>query len=217
MILSDNTSNHRRAWDAIPWVVNGSASHADRLTVESHVQECGECREELAFQHRVRAAVALGAPHEVDAERSWERFRVRLEAEASESNPPARALGFSAGPRARWLAVAAVTAIGVFAALRLSRAPEILQPTAAAYHTLSAPEGAAPGATIRAVFAPTASVQQLQLLLSGTGLAVVAGPSEAGVWALAPISASGRDTEGALRRLRANPAVRFAEPVGAVR
>jgi hypothetical protein len=60
-------------------------------------------------------------------------------------------------------------------------------------------------------------VQQLQVLLSGTGLTVVAGPSEAGVWALAPVSASGRDADGALARLRASPAVRFAEPVGAER
>jgi hypothetical protein len=216
--LPDNTSNHRRAWDAIPWVVNGSASTADRLTVESHVQECDECREELAFQRRIQAAMALASGHDVDATRSWERLRARLEAEAAGSEPPRRLAGFGRGPQARWLAVAALTAIGVVAALRLSHTTQLLQGgPGAAYHTLSAPEGAAPGATIRAVFSPTTSVQQLQALLSGSGLTVVAGPSEAGVWALAPISASGRDTDGALRRLRASTAVRFAEPVGAPR
>jgi anti-sigma factor RsiW len=38
---------HRRAWDTIPWLVNGSASDAQRRAVEAHLHDCGDCREEL--------------------------------------------------------------------------------------------------------------------------------------------------------------------------
>jgi hypothetical protein len=71
-----------------------------------------------------------------------------------------------------------------------------------------------PRASIRAVLAPTLTLGQVQTLLTQSQLQIVGGPSEAGVYSLAPRTAAA-DTGAALARLRADPGVRFAEPLDA--
>jgi anti-sigma factor RsiW len=83
-----------------------------------------------------------------------------------------------------------------------------------AYRTLSAAQIAPTGATIRIVFEPRVTLGQLQALLERRGLTVVGGPSPAGVWTLAPSSTFGHAAmEAALSSLRADPVVRFSEPL----
>ena len=78
------------------------------------------------------------------------------------------------------------------------------------------PAESAPRATIRAVLAPTLTLGELQALLGQAQLQIVAGPSDAGVYSLAPMSAqAAAATQPALAQLRAHPGVRFAEPVDA--
>jgi len=58
------------------------------------------------------------------------------------------------------------------------------------------------------------TLEQFYVLLNSAHLQVVAGPGEAGVWSLAPAAdASAVATAAALRELRGNPQVRFAEPI----
>jgi hypothetical protein len=86
----------------------------------------------------------------------------------------------------------------------------------AVYQTLASPQVMPQGATIRIVLAPGMTLEQLQRLLRNAGLMVVTGPSDSGVWSLAPSGASSRAaTRASLRQLRADPDVRFAEPIGA--
>jgi hypothetical protein len=210
--LSDNASAHRYAWDGIPWVVNGTASEVDQRSVEAHVLHCDECREELTFQRRIHAAMTLVGASGDDAEHAWEHFSSRLAEKVAPEPSPGRG-------RTRlvvttsWVAAASL-AVAVFAVLRTAH---LQQPSSMSYQTLAAPENVPPPASIRVVFAPTITLQQLQSLLSETGLTVVGGPSEAGVWELAPIEARAPDADAALRLLRASSAVRFAEPAGADR
>jgi len=65
--------------------------------------------------------------------------------------------------------------------------------------------------SIRAVFAPTVTLSELQELLDDAHLKIVSGPTEAGVYSLA-MSAS-PSVDWSLRRLRGHEVVRFAESV----
>jgi hypothetical protein len=69
----------------------------------------------------------------------------------------------------------------------------------------------APGETVRAVFSPTITLVELQAILDEAQLRIVSGPTEAGVYSLAPTSQ--RPTRAALALLRAHPNVRFAEGI----
>jgi hypothetical protein len=84
---------------------------------------------------------------------------------------------------------------------------------AAEYRTVTStavPSGA-PG--VRAVFSPALTLGELQALLDQAGLKIAGGPTEDGVYTLAPLD-SRNDVRQALRVLRAHPAARFAEPIG---
>ena len=48
---------HSRAFELLPWLVNGSLSAEERSLVEQHVSTCLSCHRELKEQQRLRAAV----------------------------------------------------------------------------------------------------------------------------------------------------------------
>ena len=214
-----NTSSHRLTWDTIPWIVNGTASEAERQAAEEHIRGCADCHEELQFQRELQLHMSSRVAARPSAE-GWQRLRTRLNAAVhapEESGAPE--------PRRRdrsswvgWLAAAVVIqaiALGALAVTLSGRAA----PSSFSYRTLSSPEAAVSAGTIRVVFAPQMTVAELGTLLARTRLQIVSGPSEAGVWQMAPRSPQST-AQGAMQatliQLRADPLVRFAAPpVGA--
>ena len=220
----DAFSIHRRAWELIPWVVNGRASGEERRTVEQHLTECGDCREEFDFQMRLHGAMNRPPQPEAGADAaaaaSLQRLWQRIDGEEALPVVRRRASGSFARGLLAAVLIEAVGIAALSAALWTRDAPQQVVAAGAAgaplYQTLSAaPEGAA-HATIRAVLAPTLTLGVLQSLLAQSHLQIVAGPSDAGVYSLAPLSVRvAVATQPALAQLRANPGVRFAEPVDA--
>jgi hypothetical protein len=219
--MTDSSSVHRQAWDLIPWIVNDSAPESERQAVQVHLESCADCRQELEFQRQLQRAMAQRSAPEIDARDSWQRLRNRL---GTASAPAAVVRGTRRHPRRggkggmSWLIAAMVVqAIGLGALgaawwSRPSTPASVPAGYAAVYRTLSAPEAVVPAATIRVVFAPGLTMAQLQAVLAAARLQVRAGPNEVGVWTLGPAGDSNRSaTEAALRELRANSQVRFAE------
>ena len=203
---------HLHAWELLPWIVNGRASEADERLVGAHVRDCEQCRDELAAQRRLHAAMT---PHEHAGDLDIERGLARLWERFDEAEAPA-ARGAASAPRrspmaalAAGLAVLALLEAGGLAMLGIQHddagAP-------ANYRTLSEP-AAATRATIRLVADPAMPVGRLQALLAPLHLQIVGGPGENGVYSLAP-TAGHADVAAQLSALRAAPQVRFAEPVG---
>jgi hypothetical protein len=77
------------------------------------------------------------------------------------------------------------------------------------YYTVTTARPRARGEVIRAVFAPTVTLVELQRILDESQLRIVAGPTEAGVYSLATNST--RPVNASLALLRAHSEVRFAE------
>ena len=217
---NDVFAAHRRAWDLIPWVVNGSASDEERRTVEQHLADCADCREEYEFQSRLRGAISRpprpdGAADDAAASASLQRLWQRIDGE--EQPAPARLRRAGGGSFARGLLLAVlIEAVGIAALSAALWTRDVPRGAAPLYQTLSAPAEGTPRASIRAVLAPTLTLGELQALLGQAQLQIVAGPSEAGVYSLAPLSQQAAPaTQTALAQLRAHPGVRFAEPVDA--
>ena len=214
----DAASRHRQAWDLIPWVVIGRVSEEERLAVSQHLTSCGDCREEFEFQSRLATAMQQDQAGAEDLDAQVDRIWQQLDAQV----PPRRLsrLRSLATPLRLLAAAALVEAVGL-AALGTGLVGDQHPGTGAAqYQTLSLASAATPGATVRLVLAPDMPVGEFQNLLAAVQMQVVGGPSEAGVYSLAPLpvsaSAGSRpNTQLVLKRLRASPAVRFAEPVEA--
>jgi hypothetical protein len=219
--MNDTASAHRRAWDLIPWIVNGSAPESERLAVQAHLEGCTDCRQEFEFQHQLQTAIASQSTPEIDMRESWQRLRSRLDSTAAAQAPARSAQRRSRSTGKAWMpwliAAMVVQAIGLGALgaawwSRPTASLSVPPDSAAVYRTLSAPQAAVPAATIRVVFAPELTMAQLQAMLAAARLQVRAGPSEVGVWTLGPAADSDRAaTDAALRELRARSEVRFAE------
>lgn len=208
----DTPDVHRRTWDVLPWLVNGTARAGERLAAESHLATCSDCRDELAFQLRVQAGMA-SEPVPPARPPGLDRLLARIDADEARPGPPPSA----ASSRARWsvrLLAAAVVAqaigIGLLGTLLLVRGSA----GDATYATLSSTPTTPVAATIRLVAAPSLPLSDLQALLARNGLRIAGSNAGGSILALAPVdamAAAQRDT--VLARLRATPGVLLAEPL----
>lgn len=212
--------NHRQAWDLIPWFINGSAPESSAASLEHHLQECPECRAEVAAQRAILQAMKTRPLVENMPHGSLQKLWARIDAQPA---PPAssRAAAQEEGTRQRpprlvmWLAAAiAMQALLLGAVtLLLLRLP----PEEASFRTVSTPPAVTASPSVRAVFAPDMTLGELQALLERAGLRIVNGPTPEGVYSLAGKQASpAADPSRALAVLRSHPATRFAEPIGPV-
>lgn len=212
-------SVHRRAWDLIPWVVNGSASDEARRLVEQHAQGCADCREEFDFQCRLRDGMAApAAASTLDADHALGRFWGRVDAEQTgtawdslAAQPPAA----DNARRGRWqsalIAAVVVQALGLATLLGvLWERPHGAQ-HGAEYQVLSQPPVTVAG--IRLVPAPGLSLGELRALLERHELQLLQANADATHFALGLRPGAGLSVAEAVQRLRAEPGVLLAEPL----
>ena len=213
-ISTPDDPEHASMTELLPWYVNGTLDDAERSRLEVHLRACPVCRADLTFETRVQDTLAAETPIDYIPAASLKRLQDRLDGLDIEAGAktPVPTMRHQTNRPIRWhLAVAASTAI-LAVALALIAADRWTRSGArplANYHTVTSTRPTAPGEAIRAVFAPTITLVELQALLDESQLRIVAGPTEAGVYSLAPTSA--RPIDSSLRMLRQNAAVRFAE------
>jgi hypothetical protein len=213
---------HLRVWALLPSVVNGTACADERTDVERHLSCCTACREELAFQQQLLAAMT-SSPATVgpDLEAGLERLFERIDGHAGEQRRPrALPLRWMQHPSASALAygLAALLVLGAGGtALFRSGLGDAVRP--AVYRTLSSGSPAltqpgTPRATIRLVVDAAMPIGRLQALLASLGLQIVGGPGANGIYSLAPAAGEAKgNLAEQIDTLRATPGVRFAEPI----
>jgi hypothetical protein len=203
--------------------VNGRLAEAEARQVESHLAQCAECRADAEVERRVLAAVRHRPRIEYVPQASFEKLWSRIEdverdvpsrlASVAPAPAPAPAQTTVSAGAYHWRIAAGVMlglGLGVLAA-RWRTAP--LPDAMPQYYTAAqVPSSAGRPVQIRVVFAAAVTVDELTAILGGNGLAIVDGPSESGVYGLAPAAGSDVSATAALARLRADPRVRFAEP-----
>ncbi|MGJ7918619.1 S8 family serine peptidase, partial [Massilia sp. LXY-6] len=188
----------------------------------THLRSCAQCREDLDLLHAVRAAGPGPAP-DCDPERAWARMLPRIEASpAPAAGAPAAGAPAAGAPAAgvpvrwrdrvaandrSWLRRAVALQcclIAVLAALLLRPADE------AAYRGLGAAPAVQSGIVV--MFRPDTPERELRRIVRASGAHLADGPTAAEAWVLG--LPDGGDPARALARLRAEPAVVLAEPLG---
>jgi anti-sigma factor RsiW len=215
---------HRRVWDLLPWYANGTLESGEQRIVESHLDACARCREELAAVRRIGEVLRqipeiAPAPHPAHFARLMERIDKAESAGGRRAAWTALRGFLAATPRAvRWTLAAQLGLVLLLAAGLLLRSPA---PPPAVYQTLSDPEpavsaasaaSAKTGVRLRLVFAPGTTEQEIRNLLLGIRGQITAGPSSFGVYTV-EVPAGPDPLAGVLAHLRRQKQVSLAEPV----
>jgi len=215
----DNTAaEHQEIGQLLPWFVNGRLSETDCQRVDAHLRVCEACTEELAAQQRIYGVMSVDAGVERMPVAGLNRLRTRIESLDEAAPAPAapdetarRQAPAGSSSRQRRGAIAAsiaATAVGALALLWNQHEHRIAP---ANYYTVTTTAQQPADTVIRAVFAPTVTLSELQGLLDDAHLKIVSGPTEAGVYSLA--MSGSQSVDWSLQRLRGHEVVRFAESV----
>jgi len=198
---------HSRAFELLPWLVNGSLGAAERDAVEQHVRSCLSCHRELKEQQHLRAALRAQPAVHISPQTGFEKLARALEGEP--------VLGERAAPRRfegllRFTAVAAAGALVVAGLLWL--APARHDPRSdAAYGTLASGPEASRG-ELDIVFVQSITAAEMQSLLMEIDGSVIAGPTGAGRYRvrLDDRSLTDAQLDALVTRLGKDPRVRIA-------
>ena len=214
---------HDKAWELLPWVVNGRLARDDEAWVTRHVDECADCKREMRAQEQLQNVLVNDARVEYAPGASFQKLATRIE-ELERQMPdaaPAAAVRVARrrapSPRLpRWLLAALAGQGAVVVALAVLVAWQNMdRMMAPRFQTLTTePNAAAIRGSLRRVLAPSVTVADLRKLMGSVNAQIVAGPTDAGVWTLAvPYAASSAEFSSAIERLRADARVALAEPI----
>jgi len=195
---------HSRAFELLPWLVNGSLGSEEREAVEQHARNCLACHRELKEQQRLRAALRAHPDVHLSAHTNFEKLARAIDGQPVLGERPVRRVQ----PLVRFAAAAAVAAIAVGTVLWLS--PTRLD-TRGDYRTLVSDPAAAPG-ELDIVFAQSVTQDEMQSLLAEIGAKIETGPNGVGRYRVrleTPV-ASGAQLDALLAKLNKDPRVRLA-------
>jgi anti-sigma factor RsiW len=218
MTLRGTAREHADISALIPWYANETIGEDERRRVEAHLDGCEKCRRELVEQQHLREAMSSDTAVEYMPAASLNRLRARLDGiEAAERENPAASRGRIGASHGRIRAISwqglMAASVALMAVALSFLAADRFQTRARAgadYYTVTSSTQRPAGEVIRAVFAPTATLAELQGMLGDAKLRIVAGPTEAGVYSLAQTDPRG-SVSSSLALLRGHAKVRFAE------
>ncbi|KQX01755.1 hypothetical protein ASC94_03915 [Massilia sp. Root418] len=235
MSTNQQADTHGAVQALLPWFANETLPADEMALVRGHLRECPQCREDAAWQERLRAA-GPAMPAGLDPERALARLMPQLgpqadaQADAQADTQPAlqtapqpaarpvlRAPSLAERWRALWSGGGwmpwALAGQGVLiAGLLFQLLPGGTQDYRALSNGGKAPPP--PAGNVVVVFRPDAQLGQVQQMLQAQGARVVDGPTVTGAYVLdVPDAAEAQ----VLAALKAYPLVQLAEPLNARR
>lgn len=209
-ILPFESDEHQAVHKLLPWHVNDTLDAAETARVLAHLAECPRCRDDVAWQARLRSQDPVDARDDAAVERGWASMRQRLQPAqpAPETAAPAQRPR-AAGPMTRWLQLA----VGLEAALVVVLAVAWFgaAPRDESFRALGSALPAPAGANALVVFRPEASEAEIRSALRASGARLVGGPTVTDAYLLRLASPSPE----MLSRLRAERAVARVESLEA--
>lgn len=209
---------HGTVQHLLPWFANQTLSADEMALVREHLRGCQQCRDDAAWQQRLRAAEPQ-APAGLDAERALARLMPQLGTQTA-AQPVAVPGDWRQLLAERWCAFWTGRgwmpwALAGQGALIAGLVFQLLPDAASDYRALSNGGVAAPQpGNVVVVFRADVEIGQVQNILQANGARMVDGPTVTGAFVLdVPDASQAR----VLAALKADPVVQLAEPLVARR
>lgn len=208
-IRLDSSRDCARAWEAMPWVLQGQAPQNQSEWLTQHLETCIDCRAEFEQQSRLRLAMSL--PHDIPLDPAEGLARLMARVESHEREQTMRAVGNGRSRILRGLvAVLLIQSIGLgVLSLKLWTEPPV-----ALYRTRSQSQEpmAREAEAMHVVPDATMTLAEWDAMLQTMHLQVVEGPNEVGAYTVV-LQDSSVPASKILDQLRGTHRVRLVEPV----
>lgn len=203
--VDPGTEAHKQARQLLPWLLSGTLEGAELAMVQEHLKSCERCRADLAWERKLRAAGQQCAPA-LDPDRALAQFLPRLGQQERSRRLPARWRSALAANDRNWLRWIAASQSGVIAVLAL-----LLVWPGSDDASYRGPGAGEPGqGNLVVMFRPDTTEAELRRILQANQAYVVDGPTRLDAYVLAVPPSRAACTA---QRLRAEPAVRLAQPL----
>ena len=184
----------------LPWYVNGTLDGDERAVLQQHVQDCDECRENVALLEQMQAAVTSNSPSPIVPRPNLAGLMEQLDAAGGTSHD-----------RFGWMtprALAAAAAIVVLGIALLLVDPNPVQQEPQRFETATSVNAVAASGYVLAVqFLPDTSAERRQELIAAMGGSSM-GPGEQPYTyrvSVAPQAESLQELAGFTREVEASP------------
>jgi anti-sigma factor RsiW len=229
-LMGTAPSLHEECWLLLPWLANGRLAAAQRALVEEHVAACAECAREVARERLM--CEALTQPERVTYAPgpSFRKLLERIDGRAAAVRTTAGARAAAPARRTLRPAVSAWRPLGLAWAASVVLVAGLAALTATTWrwsqplYATYTSSAATSAEVLHIAFVPSVSVGEAGQLLHSAGARVVEGPDSVGIFGIAPAAPASPDGAGArlhqqlselAQRLRADPRVRWVEPLAA--
>lgn len=184
--MNNTTQTHPE--DLLAFYVNGSLTGQERADVESHVQHCEYCQQQVALLRLMRDSMQQTSVDGFPEEFAWQRLKRDMQQQ------PVTQAHQKPGWWRQGIAVAAAVVIAVQAGLIVSLNQDVESYTQAGYKQ--------PGTILQIKVNPAASEAQFRELLLGINAELVAGPSATGLYRIRlPQKSTEQDVDSSLNKL----------------
>lgn len=195
---------HARVQFLLPWFVTGRLEADDLAQVTAHLDQCPDCRAEVAIERRLIDEVQA-LP--VEVEPGWALMRARLDSRRPRAGWLASLDSHFRGPAWIGWAIAGQAAVVAAGAVLVMAWRPAAPPTL--YRTLGSAPAASSG-NMLVIFRPEAREADLRAALLASHARLVDGPTAADAYVLSvPVEERAR----ALKTLRGAASVVMAEPI----
>ena len=199
---------HEKAFELLPWYVNGTLSDAEHREVERHMRNCLPCRVALLEQRHLATLLKEQPTVPLSAEGGFERLLAEIDASRQSARRAAGQRALRLPRLARFAAAAALAASLVVAAWLVTLRSDSRRE--ATFVTATQPGGA--HAEIDIIFADNVSAADHLALIREIKGVTIDGPSDVGRYRVRLTEGEPGRIDGVIERLRGDARVRFAAP-----
>jgi hypothetical protein len=200
-IIRLNGDPHAQTQHLLPWYVTGGLDGKELILVETHLNECAECREDAEIEKSLARHVRT-LP--CDVERGWQALKARID--GAKAAPPRKVTLFGRRIPIGWAVAAQAASFAVLVPLVVFTPvrPQLL------YRTLGSAPAPAPGNLI-VIFKPKSSEAALRAILTQSEARIVDGPTSTDAYVL---QVAPERRAAVLARLKSDRNISLAEPIG---